>query len=229
MGRPGTRRAPAPSRVHLDVFEGPFDLLLGADRQAQARHHRGLALQGHRRVHRLHQAALRRLGPGPGPATSSSSRRRCSTSRPRGCCRRARSRTRRTWRCSRPATCCSRGCCSTAPTRRSPPCSPGGWRPRPGGSRAGYRSSRGSPSCSPRCCSPSARRSSPRSPRGRSAPKVTAGRRRSSTSTHPFVSIREQAVLIAGRLRGLVRASVPASCPRARRQLRDRRLVPRAA
>ena len=53
-------------QVHLDVFEGPFDLLLGADLQAQAGHHRGRPLPGHRRVHRVHPAALRRLGPGPG-------------------------------------------------------------------------------------------------------------------------------------------------------------------
>ena len=38
--------------VRLDNFEGPFDLLLQPDLQAQAGHHRGGAVQGHRRVHR---------------------------------------------------------------------------------------------------------------------------------------------------------------------------------
>ena len=38
--------------VHLENFSGPFDLLLGPDRPAQAGHHRGGARPGHRRVHR---------------------------------------------------------------------------------------------------------------------------------------------------------------------------------
>ena len=37
------------------------------------------------------------------------------------------SRTRRTSRCSRRATCSSPGCCSTARSSRSPPCSSSGW------------------------------------------------------------------------------------------------------
>ena len=45
----------------------------------------------------------------------------------------------------------------------------------------------------------------------------------------PFVSIREQAVLIAGRLRGLGRASFRQLSAGATGQLRDRRVVPRAA
>ena len=87
--------------------------------QQPARRHRGGAVAGHRRVHRLPRA-WRGVGPRPGDASSSSSRPLCSTSRPPGCCRPATWRTRRTSRCWRRATCCSPGCCSTAPTS---------WRP----------------------------------------------------------------------------------------------------
>ena len=85
-----TRRPPATAfEVHLDVFSGPFDLLLGPHQQAQARHHRGRPRQGDRRVRRAHQGGpgqRQRLGPRRRPRSSCSSRRPCSTSRRPGCC-----------------------------------------------------------------------------------------------------------------------------------------------
>lgn len=51
-----TRRAATTAfEVHLDVFSGPFDLLLGLISKHKARHHRDRPRQGHRRVHRAHQ------------------------------------------------------------------------------------------------------------------------------------------------------------------------------
>ena len=81
---------------------GPVRPAARADLQAQARHHRDRAGQGHRRVHRAHPARpgrRHRLGPRPGLASSCSSPRPCSTSRPPGCCRQPSRRTRRTSRC----------------------------------------------------------------------------------------------------------------------------------
>ncbi len=108
-------------------LRGPLRPAAEPDRQAQARHHRGRPVAGHRRVHRPRQGRWARHG-------SSSRRRRscwwprpCSTSRRRGCCRRATSRTRRTSPCSRRATCSSPGCCSTARSSRSPACWRTGW------------------------------------------------------------------------------------------------------
>ena len=118
--RPGDRPG---FEVHLDVFEGPFDLLLALI----AKHKLDIT-----------EIALSRSptssSPTSGPARTRGnwtrraiswwSPRPCSTSRPPGCCRPARSMTRRTSPCWRPGTCCSPGCCSTARTRRSRPC----WR-----------------------------------------------------------------------------------------------------
>ena len=115
-----SRRGVARLRRPPGQLRGPVRPAAPADRQAQARRHRGGAVPGHRRVHRLHPGAGRRVGPRRRRASSSSSRPPCSTSRRPGCCRAARSRTRRTSRCWRPATCCSPGCCSTGRTSRSP-------------------------------------------------------------------------------------------------------------
>ena len=52
----GVRRTPGQLR-------GPLRPAARPDRQAQARHHRGRALAGHRRVHRPRQEAGRRVGP----------------------------------------------------------------------------------------------------------------------------------------------------------------------
>ena len=56
------------------------------DRQAQDGHHRGGALEGHRRVHRPRQGGRRPSGTSSRPRRSCWSPRRCSTSRPLGCC-----------------------------------------------------------------------------------------------------------------------------------------------
>ena len=125
MSRRSVETAESPAADPTPGFE-PARQLRGPVRPAaepdrgHARHHRGLALAGDRRLHRVREG--RREG-----GTSSRPRRSCSwpppswTSRPRGCCRRATSRTRRTWPCWRRATCCSPGCCSTARSSRSPP------------------------------------------------------------------------------------------------------------
>ena len=107
--------------VHLDNFEGPFDLLLSLI----AKHKLditevALSQVTDEFIAHIKHGRRRASGTSSRPRRSCSSPRRCSTSRPRGCCRRARWRTRRTSRCSRRATCCSRGCCSTAPSSRSP-------------------------------------------------------------------------------------------------------------
>ena len=110
----------APFAVRLDNFEGPFDLLLSLI----AKHKLDITEVALSKVTdefiALHQARRRRAGTSSRRRRSCWSPPRCSTSRRRGCCRRATSRTRRTWRCSRRATCSSPGCCSTAPTSRSP-------------------------------------------------------------------------------------------------------------
>ena len=73
----------------------------------------------------------------------------------------ARSRTTRTSPCWRPGTCCSPGCCSTARSRTSRPRSPAGSRTRRSGTPARCRSSRGSPRCCRSWSSGSPRSSSP--------------------------------------------------------------------
>ena len=106
--------------VHLDNFEGPFDLLLSLI----SKHKLDITEVALSRVTDEFIAHVKALGKRAGISSrrrrSWSSPRRCSTSRRPGCCRRATSRTRRTSRCSRRATCSSRGCCSTRPSSRSP-------------------------------------------------------------------------------------------------------------
>ena len=177
------------------------------------------------------------LHPGPGrlagtwtrPATSWWSRRPCSTSRRPGCCPRARSRTRRTSPCWRPGTCCSPGCCSTAPTRRSRRCCAGRMAAaRAAGSRAGSRWSRGSPSCCPRCCSASG----PAEFAAIAAPTLAPRRPPVVSTEHlhaPRTSVREQAEIIAGRLRAAAPGHVPPADRRLRGHLRGGGAVPRAA
>ena len=107
----GRRRATptAGFAVHLDNFEGPFDLLL----QLISRHQLDITEVALSRVTDEFIAHLKAMGSewelDADARSSWSSRPRCSTSRSCGCCRRPSSRTRTTWRCSRRATCCSRG------------------------------------------------------------------------------------------------------------------------
>ncbi len=115
--------------LHLDNFEGPFDLLLSLI----SKHKLDVTEVALSTVTDEFIAHIKRgADDDPTSGTSSRPRRsswsppRCSTSRRRGCCRRATSRTRRTSRCSRRATCCSPGCCSTAPTSRCASCSSSG-------------------------------------------------------------------------------------------------------
>ena len=144
------------SRSHLDNFEGPFDLLL----RLIAKHKLDVTEIALSQVTDEFIAHIKAMGgarTSSRPPSSSSSRRPCSTSRPPGCCRPARSRTRRTSRCWRRATCCSPGCCSTARSSRSPALFAARLAERgaPVPARGGRRR-RGSPACCPRCCSASA-------------------------------------------------------------------------
>ena len=137
-----TRRRPsAPFEVHLDVFSGPFDLLLGliskhklditevalakvtdefvahikAAQAADSDWDLGQASEFLLIAATLLDLKAARLLPSAGP------------------------RTTRTSPSSRRATCSSPGCCSTAPTRRSRRPSASGW-PRPAASAAPGRS-----------------------------------------------------------------------------------------
>ena len=91
---------------------------------------------------------------------------------------------------------------------------------------AGADGVRASSTCCPRCCSASARPSSPRSRpapwRPRRPPVV------STAHLHmPLTSVREQVGLLAGRLARLRRATFRQLAARLRRDLRDRRALPR--
>ena len=199
---------PPPARlsafeVHLDVFEGPFDLLLGLI----SKHKLDITEVSLSKVTDEFIAYIRQRSGGWDldqvsyflVVAATLLDLKAARLLPPG-----RWRTRRTSRCWRRGTCCSPGSCSTGPTRRSRRCSPAGWRRRPGDSRAGCRLSRGSRNCSRRYCL-------------RSAPEFAALAARTMTPKRPptvsvdhihqaFVSIREQAVFIAGRL-ALGRAS----------------------
>ena len=81
---------PTPTRRHRRTavrgapghLRGPVRPAARADRQAQARHHRGRAVAGHRRVHRLHPGrGPIELGPRPGQRVP---RRRGHPARPQG-------------------------------------------------------------------------------------------------------------------------------------------------
>ena len=195
-----TSPSPAEFLLHLDNFEGPFDLLLSLIAKHKLDITEVALSQGHRRVHRAHQGRRAATGTSSRPRRSSSSPRRCSTSRRPGCCRRPRSRTRTTSRCSRRATCCSRGCCSTAPSSRSRRSSRTGWRPRRSGSRGRWGSRSATRRCCRRCSSGSGSTSSRRSPRRRWSPS-RCSRCPSRTCTPRTVSVREQAALVVDRLR----------------------------
>jgi len=204
LDEPGEPRAAGGFEVHLDVFEGPFDLLLALI----SKHKLDITEIALSSVTDEFIGYIRAKADAwelTRPATSWWWPRPCSTSRRPGCCRPARSTTRRTWPCWKPGTCCSPGCCSTAPTRRSPRCWPAGW-PRPGGgSRGGCRWNPASSTCCPRCCSAWARPSSRRSRPGHGAAQAAGGIHRAPA--HARTSIREQVDLLSGRLLRLRRAT----------------------
>ena len=187
--------------MHLDVFEGPFDLLLGLI----SKHKLDITesrCPGHRRVHRLHPGprrtawdldqateflvvaatlldlkAARLL-----PAGEVEDEEDLALLEARDLLF-ARLLQYRAYK-------------EVAAVLREPD-----GRGRAAGSRGGCRWSRASPTCCPRCCSASARPSSPRSRPGRWRP---AGRRWSPpTHLHaPQVSVREQAASCPGGCAG---------------------------
>ena len=118
-GGPLPGRPPA-SRSHLDNFEGPFDLLLGLI----SKHKLDVTEIALARVTDEFVAWIRARGPDWDLDETSEFLLVAATLLDLKAARllpRPRSRTTRTWPCSRPATCCSPGCCSTGPSRTSPP------------------------------------------------------------------------------------------------------------
>ena len=111
--------------VHLDVFTGPFDLLLGLI----AKHRLDVtevALAEVTDEFLTHIRAMQHwdLDEVTGFVLVAATLLDLKSAR---LLPGARSRTSRTSPCSRPATCCSRGCCSTGPSGRRRPTSSGGW------------------------------------------------------------------------------------------------------
>ena len=227
------RRAPRTVRrrggfeVHLDVFEGPFDLLLALISKHKLDITEIALSPGHRRVHRLHPGAGRPLGPGPGQLLPG---RRRDPARPQGGPAAAVRRGRRRGGpgpaggqgpAVRPAAAVPR---LQGGRRRS---SRARWPTRAAGSRAGCRWSRGSPTCCPRCCSASGRGPVRGDRRRGAAPR--AGRRwsrpRTCTSRAPPCASRPRSS--PARLRAAGPGLVPASSSAGLRgYLRGRRAVP---
>ena len=153
---------PGGFEVHLDDFEGPFDLLLGLI----AKHKLDVTEVA------LAQVTDEFIGTS-GPAARDWDLGEASEFlvvaatlldlKAARLLPAAESRTRRTSPCWRPATCCSPGCCSTARSRRSRPRSPSGWPTEAAGPASGPGSSRSSPSCCPSWSSGSRPSSSPSS------------------------------------------------------------------
>ena len=187
--RPSARRR---SRSTSTNFTGPVRPAARPDRQAPARHHRGRARAGHRRVHRAH--------PGRRAAAASD---RGTSARPseflvvaatlldlkaaRLLPVRATSRTPRTSSCSRRATCSSPGCCSTARTRTSPrDLGAAARRPRRGACPRPVALEPHLAALLPELVlADRARASSPRSRRKALAPKAAAARRRHQPPARP--------------------------------------------
>ena len=97
-----------PFAVHLDNFEGPFDLLLGLI----AKHKLDVTEVALARVTDEFLAHVKTL------VAQGSAFPLGQASEFLGFCPAVRSTTRRTWPCSRRGTCCSPGCCNTGRTRR---------------------------------------------------------------------------------------------------------------
>ena len=180
-------------------FEGPFDLLLGLISKHKLDVTEVALARSPTSSSPTSGPCGARVGPRPGHRVP---RGRRDAARPQGrpaAARRARSRTRRTWRCSRRGTCCSRGCCSTARTRRPRLCSPRGWPRSPAASRGRWASTavRGPAARGP--ARRSARRGSPRwRPRAMTPRAVPDGL---VAHLHaPTVSVREQAAILVERL-----------------------------
>ena len=190
-----------------------------ADRQARARHHRGLAQHGDRRVHRVPARARPRPGARSGERVP---RRRRDPARPEG--RRAPARRANWWmprtsRCSRRATCCSPACCSTGRSKRRRPGSRAA-RGRVDPARArrcGWRRSTASrrPNSSGRSASTTSRRWRPWRLTPREIPVVGLDHLHA-----PLVSIREQAAHVVGAARA---AGDPLTLPPARSPARKPR------
>ena len=208
---PGGEAAPGTGEgggfeVHLDVFEGPFDLLLGLISKHKLDITEVALSQVTDEFIAYIRALRRRLGPGSGQLLPAG---RGDPARPEGgpaAAQRARSRTRKTSPCWRPGTCCSPGCCSTAPTRRSRRSSRAGCRCRAAGSPGGCRWSPSSPSCSRRSCSASGAAEfaaiAARALTPRPVPEVSTEHLHAPTTT-----VREQADILAAQLSRLGRAT----------------------
>jgi len=149
-----------------------------ADHPARAGRHRGGPAPGDRRLHCAHQGARRlRRGRRPGRAHRVPGD-RGDPAGPEGGPAAARGDVEDVEDLAllEPATCCSPGCCSTAPTSRSPRCSWSWRRPRCAATRARYPWSPGTRGYCPRSCSAWTRSGSPSWPPRCSGP----GRRRRS-------------------------------------------------
>ena len=186
-------------RVHLENFEGPFDLLL----QLISRHKMDVTEVALSRVTDEFLDHLKAHGKDwdlDRPANSSWWPRHFSTSRPPGCSRPVKWTTRRISRCSRPVISSSPGCCNIARSNR--------WRPiwpPPSIAKAvdilgRSGSSRGSPACYPRCTlSISAEEFAALAAKAfapKQADVISLAHLRA-----PAVSVREQAGLVVARLR----------------------------
>ena len=113
-------------QVHLDVFEGPFDLLLALI----SKHKLDITEVALSQVTDEFIGYIRALADGWDLDQASYFLVVAATLldlKAARLLRPARSRTRKTSPCWRPGTCCSPGCSSTVPTRKWPRCSPAGW------------------------------------------------------------------------------------------------------